>query len=61
MSGPVKKRFYTIARSSVYECVAILDIVSEVGEIDENSRKEFYRSYEEVSKMLLAMYRSLNK
>ena len=61
MSGPDKKRFYTIARSSVYECVAILDILSEVGEIDEKSRKEFYQSYEEVSKMLLAMYRSMNR
>ncbi len=54
-----KKYFYTVARSSVYECVAILDVlrVSELIELD--VLREIYMDYEQISKMLLALYRSV--
>jgi four helix bundle protein len=53
-----KKRFYVIARSSVYECVAILDMLKETNKTFENRYSEFYVEYEKISKMLLALYRS---
>ena len=59
MTPADKKRFYTIARSSVFECVAILDLIKEDIEIED--WKRFYNSYEQISKMLLAMYRSFDR
>jgi len=60
MTGPDKQRFYTIARSSVFECVAILELLSETGEIKKDCAEELYQSYEQISKMLLGMYRSMS-
>lgn len=60
MSTNDKKHFITIARGSVYESVAIIDTINGLGLIDEKGYKEFYDSYETISKMLLGMYRSYN-
>jgi len=56
-----KKHFYTIARGSVFECVAILDLLHEMELIDNEFYKDIYDGYEQTSKMLLAMYRSMNR
>ena len=56
-----KKHFYTIARGSLYECVAILDLVHEMGLMDTSLYDEMYREYEEASKMLLSLYRNTSK
>ncbi len=61
VSNADKKRFYTIARSSVFECVAILDIVSAMEDLSKEDEEWLYISYEQVSKMLLALYRSFDK
>ncbi len=53
-----KKHFFTIARGSVYECTALLDVVNSIGATDEATFKELYSLYEEISKMLLSLYRS---
>ena len=53
-----KKHFITIARSSVFECVAILEVASELGYIPLNEAQGYYERYEKVSKMLLGMFRS---
>ncbi len=58
MTPADKKHFYTIARGSVFECVAILDLIHRLGQIDEELYNTFYAGYEKVSKMLLGMYRS---
>jgi four helix bundle protein len=55
-----KKHFYTIARGSVFESVAILDLLHAMEEIPESRYQEVYSGYEQASKMLLAMYRSMN-
>ncbi|MEA1879009.1 MAG: four helix bundle protein [Bacteroidota bacterium] len=55
-----KKHYYTIARGSVFECVAILEMAHRLGHIDESLFDIFYAGYEKVSKMLLGMYRSQN-
>jgi four helix bundle protein len=58
MTNSDKKHFLTIARGSVFESVAILETVKELNLIEENIFKEFYDSYEQISKMLLGMIRS---
>jgi len=61
VSNSDKKHYITIARSSVFESVAILDFLKESGEIGETDFDSLYADYETVSKMLLGMYRSYNK
>jgi four helix bundle protein len=61
MSVQDKKHFYTTARGSVFECAAILDIVHEMEQIDNEFYQDIYNGYEQASKMLLAMYRSMER
>jgi len=56
-----KKHYITIARSSVFESVAILDFLKEAGDLAEKDYENLYADYETISKMLLGMYRSFNK
>jgi four helix bundle protein len=56
-----KKNYYTIARGAVFECAAILNLVYEMKLIDEVLYHELYGGYEQCSKMLLAMYRSMER
>ena len=61
MAAQDKKHFYTIARGSVFECAAILDLLHEMKLIEEDVFAELYAGYEQCSKMLLAMYRSMER
>ena len=56
-----KKHFYTIARGSIFECVAILNLLKETEQIDREFYEDIYAEYESCSKMLLAMYRSMDQ
>lgn len=58
MSSPDKKQFLIVARGSVFESVAILEIVKELELIEDDLFKEYYDGYEQISKMLLGMIRS---
>jgi four helix bundle protein len=58
MVNTEKKQFLTEARGNVFESVAILELVKELGFIEEGTFKEFYDGYEQISKMLLGMIRS---
>ncbi len=60
-SIPDKKRFLTTARSSVFECAAIINLLRDFELLDDVQYQHFYDGYTSVSKMLLAMYRSYNK
>ncbi len=60
MSNADKKHFYTIARSSIYECAAILGLIKDMGLIEDEAYVDAYSVYEQISKMLLAMYRSIS-
>jgi len=60
MSRQDKRQFYTVARGSVFECVAILDLLHDMQEIPDDVYQDVYAGYEQVSKMLLAMYRSMS-
>jgi four helix bundle protein len=58
MNNAEKKQLLTLARGGVFEAVAILETVKELSQIEESLFKEFYESYEQISKMLLGMIRS---
>jgi four helix bundle protein len=61
MTDSDKRHFLTIARGSIFESVAILDLLQSQNIVPENVYKEFYSAYEQISKMLLGMYRSYAK
>ncbi len=50
-----KRYFYIMARGSVYECVAILDLLREEKLVNSYQFERNYSSLEELSKMLLAL------
>ncbi len=54
-----KKHFYTVSRSSVFECVAIMDVLHGLNQIEKDKYDEFYESYEKLSKMLLGLFRNV--
>ena len=60
MSKHDKKHYYTMARGSVFECVALLDLMRGMKKVSETNYQELYDGYEQASKMLLAMYRSMS-
>ncbi len=61
MSEQDKRNFLTIARGSVYESVAILELLKDLSILNEKEYSDLYQGYESCSKMLLAMYRSYSK
>ncbi|MBP8726416.1 MAG: four helix bundle protein [Saprospiraceae bacterium] len=56
-----KKHYFTVARSSVFECVAILDVLKSMKMIEDDLYEDLYGSYEQISKMLLGMYRNVRE
>ena len=54
-----KRNFYIIARGSVNECVAILQILFELQLIGKPDYDKFYKTCEDLSKLLSALIRSL--
>ena len=58
MNPADKKHCITLARSSVFECVAILEVLSQLEHIPLKEAQGFYDRYETISKMLLGMFRS---
>ena len=58
-TNPDRRNFYIIARSSVFECVAILDILRDEAIVEESAFGEFYRQAEVLSKILFKMIKNL--
>jgi len=58
-SNADKWNFYVIARGSVIECVAILDLLTFEKVISVETYNNFYSKAEEISKMLYAMIKFL--
>jgi len=58
MSPKEKSHYYTVARSAVFESVAILNILRDLGSIAPDTYDDLYQDYERCSKMLLGMLRS---
>ena len=57
---PDTKNFYIIARGSAFECIAILDYLSDQKVIDQKTFREFYSVLEEISKMLYSLIKKLS-
>lgn len=54
-----RKNFFTIARGSVFECVAIFDFLQDVKIMNKELFNTFYVDAEQLSKMLFAMIKNL--
>jgi len=54
-----RKNFFVIARSSVFECVAILDVLKDEDAIQRDKFLEFYQTGEEISKIIFKMIKNL--
>ena len=57
---PDRRNFYIISRSSIFECVAIVDVLKDEGILDKNRFQDFYNQAEEVSKMIFGMIKNLS-
>ena len=55
-----RKHYFTIARASLFECVAVLDILSDDNEITEKEFDFFLNQADELSRMLYAMIKNLS-
>lgn len=58
---PDKKNFYVISRGSVFECVSIFDYLKDLKIIDQKTFESFYCELDELSRILIALIRSLSK
>jgi four helix bundle protein len=59
-SKPDRRNFFIISRGSVFECVAILDILSDQKLIDEKTFNSYLIKADELSRILFAMIKNLN-
>lgn len=55
-----RRNFFVIARSSAFECIAILDVLRDEEVLDQIEFETFYANAEEVSKILFAMIKNLS-
>lgn len=55
-----KRNYYSIARGSAFECVAILDLLLDLDIITPSSYEDYQREYQEISKMLYGLIRALS-
>ena len=60
-SKPDRRNFFIIARSSIFECVAILDVLKDEGILTKEKFQDFYTAADELSRMMFAMIRNLNE
>lgn len=56
-----KRNFYIIARSSLFESIAILDVLKGENQISERSFQDFHSMAEVLSKILYSMIKNLEK
>ena len=60
-SNASKRNFFVIARSSLFETVALLDYLQTDGLIQKDKFELYYMKAEEISRMLYGMIRGLEK
>ena len=58
-SKPDRKNYFTTARASVFECVAILDLLHDAGKINRQTFEIHLKSADELSRMLYTMIQNL--
>ncbi|MBK9722019.1 MAG: four helix bundle protein [Saprospiraceae bacterium] len=60
-SSQEKKHYFTVSRSAAFECVAILDVLKGLDILDQKLYDTYYTNYEQISKMLLGLYRNVKE
>ncbi len=55
-----RKNYFTTARATVFECVAIVDILSDEGLISKEKKSTIFSMADELSRILFAMIRKLS-
>ena len=56
-----RRNFFTIARASVFECCAVLDILNDEGKIAESELKKIMSQADELSRILYSMIKNLSE
>lgn len=59
-SKPDRRNYFVTSRASVFECLAILDILSEQGIIEEVELKKLMLKSDELSRILFSMIKNLS-
>ena len=59
-SKPDRRNYFVTSRGSVFECVAVLDILCEQGTISKDEFKLFLSKADELSRILYAMIKNLS-
>ena len=60
-SKPDRRNFYIVARSSIFECIAILDVLKDESIVEESVFNSFYNQGEELSKIIFTMIANLQQ
>ena len=60
-SSKDRRNFFTIARASVFECCAVLDILNEEGKIAESELKNITSQADELFRILYSMIKNLSE
>ncbi len=55
-----RKNYFTTSRASIFECIAILDILSDENEISKDEAGELMKDADELSRMLFALIKNLS-
>lgn len=58
-SNKDRKNFFVIARGSAFECVAIMEYLVEIKEIDPNTFADNEKKLDEISRMLFGLIKNL--
>lgn len=59
-SSKDRKNYFAISRGSIFECVAVLDVLNETGIIDSKTYQENIKLADEISRMLYTMIKNLS-
>lgn len=60
-SKPDRRSFFVIARASIFECVAVVDLLHDQNKVNEVEFEEFVMNSDELSRILFAMIKNLEK
>jgi four helix bundle protein len=60
LTKPDRRNFFTISRASVFECVAILDILRTEEKLNEREYSISLKMADEISRILFAMIKNLS-
>jgi four helix bundle protein len=59
-SKPDRKNYFTTARASVFECVAVLDILCDEGKLSNEELADLMGKADELSRILYSMIKNLS-